>query len=347
MRHYKTLTWSDRLNIAAWRKVGIPIKKIAELLGVHYSTIYRELKRGQYEHLNSDYTREMRYSPDISEKKKQDFLRAKGAGLKIGNDMAYAEYIEYMIREHKYSPGAVLGEIKRKGLEFSTTVTKPTLYRYIEQGVFLTITNENLPVKRNKRDTKYRTVKAKKAQRGTSIEKRPPEISARISFGHWEMDCVEGAKGTKGTLLVLTERLTRYEIIRKMKDKTADSVVKALNSIEREYGSALFRVLFQTITVDNGTEFSDVVGIEMSMRGKKARTKTYYCHPYSSWERGSNENQNKMVRRHYPKGCNFDPVTPAEIRKLEKWINNYPRQIFDWYSSADLFQAHIDRLLTA
>jgi len=65
MRHYKTLTWSDRLNIAAWRKVGIPIKKIAELLGVHYSTIYRELKRGQYEHLNSDYTRERRDSPDI------------------------------------------------------------------------------------------------------------------------------------------------------------------------------------------------------------------------------------------------------------------------------------------
>ena len=347
MRTYKTLTWDDRLKIAAWQRVGIKVTEIAKLLGVHYSTIYRELKRGQYEHTNTDLTTEMRYSPDISQEKKEMYLRAKGAELKIGHDRAFAEFVEYMIRVEKYSPGAVLGEIKRRGLVFDTMVSKPTLYRYIDQGIFLTITNKNLPIKRNKKESNYKRVVAKKAQRGTSIEKRPPEIAARISFGHWEMDCVEDAKGTKGTLLVLTERLTRYEIIRKMKDKTADSVVKALNSIEREYGSALFRVLFQTITVDNGTEFSDVVGIEMSMRGKKARTKTYYCHPYSSWERGSNENQNKMVRRHYPKGCNFDPVTPAEIRKLEKWINNYPRQIFDWYSSADLFQAHIDRLLTA
>ncbi len=347
MRHYKTLTWDDRLKIAAWQKVGISPQRMAEELGVHFTTIYRELKRGQYEHLNTDYTTEIRYSPDISEKKKQDHLRAKGAGLKIGNDRAYAEYIEYMIRVEKYSPAAVLGEIKTKGIEFKTTVCKQTLYRYIEQGVFLTLTNQDLPVKRNKKEHKHRKVRAAKPQRGTSIEKRPEEINARISFGHWEMDCVEGAKGTKGTLLVLTERLTRFEIIRKMKDKTADSVVKAMNSIEKEYGSALFRILFKTITVDNGSEFADVLGIETSKSGKRVRTKTYYCHPYSSWERGSNENQNKLVRRHYPKGCNFDKVTPADIRKLQNWINHYPRGIFDWYSSADLFEAHLNSLKTA
>ena len=152
MRHYKTLTWDDRLKIAAWQKVGISPQRMAEELGVHFTTRYRELKRGQYEHLNSDYTTEIRYSPDISEKKKQDHLRAKGAGLKIGNDRAYAEYIEYMIRVEKYSPAAVLGEIKTKGIEFKTTVCKQTLYRYIEQGVFLTLTNQDLPVKRNKKE---------------------------------------------------------------------------------------------------------------------------------------------------------------------------------------------------
>lgn len=347
MRHYKTLTWADRLKLEALKKAGLKNIRIAEQLGVNPSTITRELRRGQYEHKNSDWTTETRYSPDKSERKKQENLRAKGGDLKIGNDHAYAEYIEYMIRVRKYSPAAVLGEIKRKGLVFGTTVCKQTLYRYIEQGIFLTLTNKDLPVKRNQKEHKYRTVKAAKPQRGTSIEKRPEEINARISFGHWEMDCVEGAKGTKGTLLVLTERLTRYEIIRKMKDKTAESVVKALHSIEREYGSELFRILFKTITVDNGTEFSDVLGIEMGRSGKKARTKTYYCHPYSSWERGSNENQNKLVRRHYPKGCNFDPVSVAEIRQMQNWINNYPREMFDWYCSADLFQAHLDSILSA
>ena len=346
-RHYKTLTWTDRLNIAAWQKAKIKPQKMAEMLGVHFTTVYRELKRGQYEHLNTDYTTEMRYSPDISEQKKQENLRAKGPDLKIGNDRVYAEYVEYMIRVEKYSPEAVLGKIKQKGLEFKTTVCKQTLYRYIEQGVFLTLSNKDLPVKKNKKKHKPKEEKASRPSKGTSIEKRPAEIAERLSFGHWEMDCVEGTKKTRGTLLVLTERLTRFEIVRKMKDKTAQSVVKALNAIEREYGSVLFRIIFKTITMDNGVEFSDSLGIETSKNGKNKRTETFYCHPYSSWERGSNENQNKMVRRHYPKGFDFDKVTQKQINKLQNWINDYPRKMFNYASSADLFEAYLNDIKSA
>ena len=319
---------------------------MAEKLGVHISTIYRELKRGQYEHLNSDYTTEQRYSPDIAEEKNQANLRAKGAPLKIGSDHEYAQYIEYKIRVEKYSPRAVLGEIKRQGVEFSTSISAPTLYRYIEQGVFLTITNDNLPVKRNKSTRKYKKVRAARASKGESIEKRPAEIAERTTFGHWEMDCVEGKKGTKKTMLVLTERYTRYEIIRIMKDHTAASVVKALNGIERAYGADFYKI-FQSITIDNGSEFSDYEGLEQSCRRSGTRTKVYYCHPYSSYERGSNENQNKMIRRHYPKGVSFERVTPADTRRLEKWINNYPRGIFDYFTSADLYEACVNILLSA
>lgn len=194
---YKHLTFNDRLKIEAWQKVGVKPAVMAAELGVHLSTIYRELKRGQYEHLNSDYTTEQRYSPDIAEEKNQANLRAKGAPLKIGSDHEYANYIEYKIRVEKYSPRAVLGEIKRKGVEFSVTISAPTLYRYIEQGVFLTITNDNLPVKRNKSERKYKKVRAARAPKGDSIEKRPAEIAERTTFGHWEMDCVEGKKERK------------------------------------------------------------------------------------------------------------------------------------------------------
>ena len=246
----------------------------------------------------------------------------------------------------KYSPRAVLGEIKRQGVEFSTSISAPTLYRYIEQGVFLTITNDNLPVKRNKSTRKYKKVRAARASKGESIEKRPAEIAERTTFGHWEMDCVEGKKGTKKTMLVLTERYTRYEIIRIMKDHTAASVVKALNGIERAYGADFYKI-FQSITIDNGSEFSDYEGLEKSCRRSGTRTKVYYCHPYSSYERGSNENQNKMIRRHYPKGVSFERVTPADTRRLEKWINNYPRGIFDYFTSADLYEACVNSLLSA
>lgn len=346
-RTFKHLNFNNRLQIEAWLKAGISKKEIAELLGVNLRTIYNELKRGQYEHLNSDYTTEMRYSPDIAERKYQENLRAKGAPLKIGNDHEYATYLEYKVSVEKYAPGAILGEIKRKGLQFNTTISKQTFYRYIEQGVFLTITNQDLPVKRNKPDHQYRKVRQKRPPRGESIEKRPAEIAERVTFGHWEMDCVEGKKGTKKTLLVLTERKTRLEIIRLMKDKTAASVVKALNSIERQYGAERFSLMFKTITVDNGSEFSDYIGIEKSCLRKGSRTKVYFCHPYSSYERGSNENQNKMVRRHYPKGCDFTSVKPADIRKLENWINNYPRGIFDYYSSNDLYEACVNGLFYA
>lgn len=189
------------------------------------------------------------------------FGRAKGGALKIGNDRDYADYLEYKVAVDRYAPGAILGEIKRKGLQFRTTISKTTFYRYIENGVFLTLTNKNLPVKRNRSEQKYDKVqRAARPPKGDSIEKRPEEIARRIAFGHWEMDCVEGKKGTKKTLLVLTERKTRNEIIRLMKDKTAASVVKALNALEKELGPKLFALIFQTITVDNGSEFSDFSG---------------------------------------------------------------------------------------
>lgn len=115
MRHYKTLTWNDRLRIEAWLKVKTPIKQIAEMLGVHISTIYREIKRGQYEHLNSDWTTETRYSPEKSEQKKQEFLRAKGGDLKIGNDIEYANYLEYKVAVDKYAPVLYWARSSAKG----------------------------------------------------------------------------------------------------------------------------------------------------------------------------------------------------------------------------------------
>lgn len=340
MRHFKQLTWTDRLKIEAWRKVGLSVTKIAEELGVHKSTISRELKRGVYYGLTTNLEVEFRYSPEKSEQKKQEYLRAKGAGLKIGNDLAYANYLEYKVCKEHYSPGAILGEIKRKNIKFNTTISKTTFYRYIDSGVFLTLTNKDLPIKRNKGKHKHRPVRAKRPPKGTSIEKRLPEIETRETFGHWEMDCVEGKKGTKPTLLVLTERKTRYELIRLMPDKTAASVVNAINRLERQYGSDMFSRVFQTITVDNGSEFMDFSGIEYNK--KRKRTTMYYCHPYSYFERGSNENQNRMVRRHFPKGFDFTDTTQKQIDKLQDWINAYPRELFDFYSSADLYEAHLN-----
>ena len=130
--------------------------------------------------------------------------------------------------------------------------------------------------------------------------------------------------------------------MRLIPDKTAGSVVRALNTIERKYGK-LFPAVFKSITVDNGSEFADCAGLEQSVLKKRAkRTKMYYCHPYCSSERGSNEKQNQMIRRKFPKGTNFDKVSPKEVKMVEDWLNRYPRKILGWYSSADMFRALIE-----
>ena len=254
------------------------------------------------------------------------------------------QHIEKKIAEDGYSPAAVLGEIKEQGLEFKTSICESTLYSYIDKGVFLTITNKNLLVKGQKKRPYNKIKRAKRPPAGTSIENRPKEIDDRAVVGDWEMDCVEGKKKTKKTLLVLTERKSRREIIRPMRDQTARSVVRVLDSLEREYG-ANFNKIFRTITVDNGSEFADCAGMEKSCRHKGNRTKIYYCHPYSSYERGSNENVNRMIRRWFPKGTDFRKVTAKAIQKVEDWINNYPREILGFRTAEAVFQEGVACLI--
>jgi IS30 family transposase len=332
------LTRTDRFKIEALLNRGHPPKEIAEEIHVHISTVYREIKRARMIHRNTDWTEEERYNPDEAERICRENLLAKGAPLKIGSDVAFANYLEKKITEEARSPAAALADVKIEGKQFQTVICAATLYSYITKGVFLSLTNHGLPVKPNRKHAYHNVNTVKRPPRGESIEKRPAEADAREVFGFWEMDTVYSKKkGSKKTLLVLTERKTRQEVIEPMPDRTADSAVRALDRIERRYG-ALFRKIFKAVTVDNGSEFADVERLERSAIHKGKRTKFYYCHPFSSFERGSNENQNKMIRRHYPKGTDFGKVPAAAIKQLEEWINHYPRKILGWQTSEMAFQ---------
>ena len=183
---------------------------------------------------------------------------------------------------------------------------------------------------------------ASRAPAGESIEQRPEEIDEREEFGHWEGDTVYSGKGKRKTtraLLTLTERKTRKEIIIAIPNRKAETVVKALDALERKLGARRFRAIFKSITFDNGTEFAAAEELERSCINKHLpRTKVYFCHPYSSWERGTNENTNGMIRRRFPKGTNFAAVTNAQITQAENWINNYPRKILGYKSSEIVFR---------
>lgn len=166
------------------------------------------------------------------------------------------------------------------------------------------------------------------------INNRAAAADERSVFGHWEMDTVYSGKNRgKSCLLVLTERVTRKEIIIKMPDRTSTSTVAALDSLERKLGRRAFKSMFKSITCDNGVEFSDIFGIM-----KHNRTDVYHCHAYASWERGSNENQNKLIRRFIKKGDNISKYTKKQIQDIEDWINMLPRKLFGGRSSFELFE---------
>ena len=334
----------DRRTIEKMLKIKTPVAKIAEALGKCRKTIYNEIERGLCAQQTSGYEFVERYCADVAERRYQENLRAKGPDVKLGKDFAFAEYIEDQIINKRRSPGAALAQIQIDGKKFDTEICETTLYNWIYRGdIFLDLTERDLLYKgtrrnegRKGRDTEGWT----RPPKGETIEHRPEEINSRETFGNWEMDSVVGCKGSKSALVVLTERLTRYPIIVWVPDHTMESVVRALDRMERRMG-AKFREVFRSITVDNGCEFQDCKGMEQSKRARRPRTKIFYCHPYSAYERGSNENMNRIIRRFFPKGTNFDDVTAAEVATVEKWLANYPCRILGWKTPQMLFDEYM------
>lgn len=337
-RKGKHVTERERYQIEILLKERLRPIDIANRLGRDRRTIERELSRGRVRLLKTDLTYQNTYCADTAQRKYLVSGQNKGPCLKISHDHRLAEHIENKIKNHKYSPDAVIGEIKNKELQFEASICTKTLYNYIDRGVFAGLTNKDLPVKKNKKKRIHKQVKiAHKNLKGTSIEDRPESVDSREEYGDWEMDCVVGRREGKGpALLVLTERKTRQEIIRKMPFKTQECVIGALDTLEIELENG-FSSMFRSITVDNGSEFLDFEGIERAViTPGLQRTKVYYAHPYSSWERGSNETANKLIRRFIPKGMDLAKITEAEIQRIEHWMNNYPRKIHGYKSANDM-----------
>lgn len=332
MNHY--ITEAERYQIEILLQERYTIRQVAECLGHKYHTIWHEVKKGTVKQLDTHLAEHYVYKADYAQMMSLNNMSNRGRNLKIGSDHELAAYIEKMVKD-KYSPEALLLHARNEGITFRTSLCTKTIYNYFDMGLFLNVTYQDLPQKKAVHRKKQRRSKVSLNNRsGESIEKRDPVILDRNEYGHWEMDTVVGGqeKG-KSCLLVLSERMTREEIIVKMRDKKSASVVHALNMLERKYGSKTFREKFQTITCDNGVEFLNGEGIEKSRYTKGIRTRLYYCHPYSAYERGTNENINRMIRRFFPKGISFDGVTKKQIQHVEDWINNYPRKILGGISS--------------
>jgi len=224
-----------------------------------------------------------------------------------------------------------MGKVKR-----SEIVCTKTLYNYIDLGL-LFVKNAGLPMKL-RRNTKSTMVKRHKKKLGRSIEERPNSINNREEFGHWEIDTVIGEKsGNDCVLLTILERKTRNAIARKIASKTADAVMNELRNIRNVYGDQ-FSQVFKIITGDNGSEFADLSTLEAD-----ADTMVYFTHLYSSFEKGTNERHNGLIRRFIPRGKRMSDYNVNDIAFIEEWMNILPRN----KTPEELFKAQLDIIYAA
>lgn len=337
------LNIEDRFVIAhLYNKQDKNYSEIAHELNCHRTTISREIKKGLTTFKNSDWSDRDVYVPELGQETYDNNATSKGPKLKIGRNFDVADYIEEKIKEN-YSPEVISHWIS-KNEEFDINLHWKTIYNYIDKGVLLVERDDLVYGEYKKRKSKKKESKiTKNYKKNRTIRDRPEAADERSEIGHWEMDLVEGKKGKEEPfLLVLSERATRQEVIEKIPNKTQESVIKGLDRIERRKGVVNFRNIFKTITTDNGSEFKNYEGIEESYTGSSIpRTKQFYCDAYSSWQRGTNENINKMIRRFFPKGTSFKGLTRKAVKRIQKFINTYPRKMFNFKSSNDLFKRRI------
>ena len=305
---YSQLTLKERYMLCRLRKQGLNNAQIAQYLGRHPSTIGRELKRNRCNH-DGKY----RYS------KAQEHCNGRRSRSRRNQQLCDKDFrIALLLLKQQWSPEQISGWLKDN---HKKPISHETLYRYIwkdkAQGGTLWKYLRQSSKQRRKRYKAYDS-RGRLAQK-RHISQRPQSIESRKIKGHWEIDTVMG-KGSKHCIVTLVERKSGYTLIGKLKDRTTQSLNQRVLSIINKQPN-----LFKTITADNGTEFHQYKVIE-----DKHPTKFYFTNPYHSWERGTNENTNGLIRQYLPKGMDMKNVTQHQCNAIAKSLNNRPRKRHDY-----------------
>ena len=331
------LSSEERHDIEVHLRDGWSTYKIAKHLGRPYNTIKNEIQRGTVLLYDGKVSR---YKAKAGEKKYKENRRSSTRKYRCLETVPFLRYVEKMVREEEWSLDACWGHALESGLfRREEMVCTKTLYNYVDLGL-IDLKNIDLPEKVS-RNTKKRKVHKDKKKLGDSIDLREESVEDRKDFGNWEIDSVLGKKQPKEPcVMTLTERKLRVSIWLKLPNHSADAMMEAMEKLKAEYG-AHFSSVFQSITADNGSEFTRLSEL------KENDVKVYFAHPYSSWERGTNECHNRMLRRFIPKGKSIADYSEEDIQFFADRINALPRKILGYRTPEELFEQELDRIYTA
>ena len=338
-RKFTHLSEFERGKIAALHWDGKSNREIGRRLERHHQTIANELKRGTTTQLKTGRQPYRAYFPETGQAVYEQNRKNCGEKSKLLVALEFVDFACKKILDHDWSPDAVVGYAKRQTKwKNKPMVSTKTLYNYIDQCL-LRVRNIDLAMKTTLNTKRKKKNPGRKNIRilGTSIAERPPEVEKREEFGHWEIDTVEGQKSDDNVLLTLVERKTRNYYAIKIDDQDHDSVDYAIKNLQETFGE-LFPQVFKTITSDNGSEFSNLAAC------LKDVTDVYFARPYASYERGSNERHNGLLRRYIPKGKAISDYSREAIKRIYETLNNLPRKILGYQQPAVLFEEELAKL---
>lgn len=333
---YKHISQKEREEIYVFNQEGYSKNEIAKELGRDRSTIGRELKRNATSierRFNNSPKKRKHYLPDRAQIKYETRRKKAKTAYPLKNPFIYTYTIDHLKRG--WAPEIISGKIKQ---DHGQRISPECIYQYIyskhakEKRLW-----EYLPQGHRKRRKKTgRKTRRSLIPNRIDISARPLEVETRERIGDWEGDTIFG-KGKGAALATFNERKNKIIRIRKLKKKTA----KAMEKAAMDVFAPLPKPMRLTLTLDNGAENS---------RHEKIKAKTgmdiYFARPYHSWERGSNERGNGLIRRYFPKGTNFDHISDEAIAWVENQINSRPMKCLQWKTPNEVYQEHLTQLLS-
>jgi len=313
---YQQLTLEERSMIYGFCKAGFSNNQIAQELGRHKSTIGREFKRNKG---MKGYR--PKQANEIAKERKQTANKAIKWTPKC-------EYIIVTLLEKNWSPEQISNRLKLKK-DGNICISHQRIYQFIGEdkasgGTLYT----HLRQGNKKRRKKYGKSTSKRGQitNRVSINDRPAHIDKRLECGHWEGDTITG-KNHKGAMITLVERKYGFSIIEKVESKKSEHVAAKIIEAMSKYKDKV-----KTLTFDNGLEFAEHEAI-----AKALDCTIYFAQPYSSWQRGTNENTNGLFRQYFPKGSDFDTYSKTDVMYAMESLNNRPRKRLGFFTPNELF----------
>lgn len=317
MSNYKHLTREERYQIQAYKKAGFSQIQIAKELSVNKSTISRELSRNGSKILK-------RYSAVNADKVSMDrrMYASRNSNKKMTTDMI-THIIKYI--KDDFSPEQTSATLNMRD---NINISHVRIYQHIREdklkgGDLYTHLRFHHT---GKRRAQYGAKHKGRIKERVSISQRPKIVDEKIRLGDFEIDTIIGTN-KKGAITTAVDRVSLLSIISIPTTKKADEVEAEIKRI-----LSPFKDKIKTITSDNGLEFSNHKNIS-----KALDCEYYFCHPYSSWERGLNEYTNGLIRQYIPKGTSFENITPEYIKMIEDRLNNRPRKSLNWRTPKEVF----------